>query len=142
MALASFLLPLRKSLLHVVLLHCISYPKSLLKTISVCISKRNDVVCLLGNNANYVLYVTKPPSETFSEPFQTSKMKFFTKIVDGRKPPLIFAKGSILDVWQGFQYASETLTLLTTPIVNGNKFWKLLNNQQTVDLYSGGERRY
>ena len=38
--------------------------------------------------------------EAYSEPCQTSKMELFKKIVN------IFAKRSILDVWQGSKYAS------------------------------------
>ena len=39
-------------------------------------------------------------SEVFSEPCQTCMMECFVKIVNG------FAKLSILDVWQGYEYAS------------------------------------
>ena len=41
------------------------------------------------------------------EPFQTSKMERFAKIVNGQKPLTIFAKRSTLDVCQVSQYASE-----------------------------------
>ena len=34
-------------------------------------------------------------------------MKLFTKIVTKEKPFTIFVKASILDVWQGSEYASE-----------------------------------
>ena len=34
-------------------------------------------------------------------------MEFFTKIVKNEKPFTIFVKTSILDVWQGSEYASE-----------------------------------
>ena len=37
----------------------------------------------------------------------TSKMKLFPKIVKSEKPFTIFAKTSILDVWQGSEYAPE-----------------------------------
>ena len=42
---------------------------------------------------------------TYSEPCQTSKMELFAKIVNG-KLLTPFAKGFILDVWQGSEYAS------------------------------------
>ena len=45
--------------------------------------------------------------ETYSEPCQISKMQCFAKIVDGFYPLTIFLKHSFLDVWQGFEYASE-----------------------------------
>ena len=41
----------------------------------------------------------------FSEFYQTSKVDSFLKIVNGWKPFTIFVKRSILDVWQGFEYA-------------------------------------
>ena len=31
------------------------------------------------------------------------KMELFTKIINGWKPLTIFSKGSILEVWQGFE---------------------------------------
>ena len=45
--------------------------------------------------------------EAYSEPCQTSKMGCFAKIVDGSKPLTIFAKRSILIVWQGPEHASD-----------------------------------
>ena len=41
---------------------------------------------------------------TDSKPWQASQMKFFVKIVHDFKT--IFVKSSILDVWQGSEYAS------------------------------------
>ena len=43
--------------------------------------------------------------ETYLEPSQTSKMKFFAKIVDGFQLPISFANKFILDVRQGSEYA-------------------------------------
>ena len=43
--------------------------------------------------------------EVSSEPCQTSKMEFFVKIVNGLKPVVIFARKSILDIWQGSEYS-------------------------------------
>ena len=45
--------------------------------------------------------------EAYSEPCQTSKMGRFAKIVDGPKLLTIFAKHSILIVWQGPEHASD-----------------------------------
>ena len=42
-----------------------------------------------------------------SGPSQTSKMELFTKVVNDLKPLSIFAKSVILDVWLGYEYASE-----------------------------------
>ena len=46
-------------------------------------------------------------SKAYTEPFQTSKMEVFAKIVNGFLFLTIFAKSSILDVWQDFEFASE-----------------------------------
>ena len=46
-----------------------------------------------------------------SELCQTSKMKHFAKICNGRNALTIFAKNSILDIWQGSEYTY--LTYLT-----------------------------
>ena len=45
-------------------------------------------------------------TEAYSEHCQTSRMERFMKIVNGQKPLTIFAKCSILNVWQGSEYAS------------------------------------
>ena len=42
-----------------------------------------------------------------SEPYQTSKMKCFAEIVENKNSLNILAKHSILDVWQGSEYASD-----------------------------------
>ena len=39
------------------------------------------------------------------ESWQTFKMEFFAKIIYGLKPLTIFAKNSILDIWQDSQYS-------------------------------------
>ena len=46
-------------------------------------------------------------SETYSEPSQTSKMELFVKIVKSWNPLSIFAKSSIIDVWQCSEDNSE-----------------------------------
>ena len=45
-------------------------------------------------------------SEVYSEPCQSAKMDLFAKTVNGFQP--LTTLSSILDVWQGFQYASKT----------------------------------
>ena len=52
-------------------------------------------------------------TETYSEPSQTSEMKPFAKIVNGRKPLTIFPKCPILDILQGFEYTKETFLQLS-----------------------------
>ena len=47
-------------------------------------------------------------SEAYSEPFQSSKIQVFTNIVIGFSLLTIFAKSSILDVWQDSEFTSET----------------------------------
>ena len=44
--------------------------------------------------------------EAYSEACQTSKMELFAKTINGWKSLTIFAKISILDVWQGSEYTS------------------------------------
>ena len=39
--------------------------------------------------------------QAYKEPSWISKMERFAKIVNGQKSLIIFAKGSILDAWQG-----------------------------------------
>ena len=44
--------------------------------------------------------------KAYSEHCQTSKMERFENIIEGFEPLTVFAKRSILDVWQGSEYAS------------------------------------
>ena len=48
-------------------------------------------------------------SEAYSEPCLTSKMEIFGNYVNGFRLLVISAKDSILDVWQGSQYASAAM---------------------------------
>ena len=41
----------------------------------------------------------------YSEPYQQYKMERFAKIINGFQLLTIFAKQSLLDVWQGSEYA-------------------------------------
>ena len=51
--------------------------------------------------------------EAYSEPCQTCKIEVFAKIV-------IFAKDSLLNVWQGFEYTPD----IYLPATEYNKTWK------------------
>ena len=56
-----------------------------------------------------------------SEHSQTSKIELFSKIVNGFPPLTILTKSSILDVWLGSGYASESLCfilLIQTQLLN------------------------
>ena len=46
-------------------------------------------------------------TETYSEPYQTSKMDCFSKIVTDFKPLTVFGKRSVLDVWQNSECSSD-----------------------------------
>ena len=66
------------------------------------------------------LYQLHP--EAYSEPCQISKMECFSKIVKGCLSLTIFAKCSILDVWQGSEYATDT----------GKLFWCLVSVDEII----------
>ena len=55
---------------------------------------------------NYNVY--KQHWDTYSGPCQTSKMVHFAAIINNWKLLPIFAKYSILNVWQGSEYTSDT----------------------------------
>ena len=55
-------------------------------------------------------------SKASSEPLKTSKMERFAKIFNGFQPFTNFAKSSILDVWQAFEYTSEIFSKAVTQI--------------------------
>ena len=46
-------------------------------------------------------------TETYLESYQTAKMKFFCEIVNSFQLLIFLKESSLLDVWQGSQYASE-----------------------------------
>ena len=51
-------------------------------------------------------------------------MKIFTKIFKNEKPFTIFVETSILDVWQGFEYASELSSKVKdVPFLNLKSSW-------------------
>ena len=56
-------------------------------------------------------HFSRSVSYEYSEAYQASKMKDFAKIVNGFQQLTIFAKSSILDVWQSSGYASVTKSL-------------------------------
>ena len=49
-------------------------------------------------------------SQTHSEPCETSKMELFAKLVNHFQSLNIFPKSSILDIYQGSDYASDYMT--------------------------------
>ena len=54
-----------------------------------------------------LVHSKKKSTEAYSEPCQIFKMDHFVKIVNDKKALAIFAKHSILDVWQDSEYASD-----------------------------------
>ena len=50
------------------------------------------------------IYILVFKSDSYSELYQTCKMEFFAKIVNDLKTLAIFAKISILDIWQDSLY--------------------------------------
>ena len=72
-------------------------------------------ICLLVSENNYIAVATKKKTSlltvAYSEHCQACKMERFRKIVNDRLPLSIFAKRSVLDVWQGSEYATEPLTV-------------------------------
>ena len=53
-------------------------------------------------------YYAEQLLEVYSDSCQISKMKRFAKIINSFKPLTIFTKHSILDIWQGSEYASDS----------------------------------
>ena len=56
--------------------------------------------------------------ETNSKSCQTSKMKLLPMIVENWKPISTDAKTSTLDVWKGFEYASELASKCTSRMLH------------------------
>ena len=52
-------------------------------------------------------------TQVYSEPYQRSNMELLVKIANSFLPLTIFARSSILDVWQGSEYASRWRLLST-----------------------------
>ena len=64
-------------------------------------------------------------TKVHSKPCQTAEMELFAKIVKNEKPFTIFAKTSILDVWQGSEYASELASKVkAVSVLNQFKYQK------------------
>ena len=63
---------------------------------------------------NKTSVILEPYSEAYSKPWQTSQIEVFTKIVKGFSFLTIFAKTSILDVWQDSEF----------PCKLGKDLWK------------------
>ena len=66
-------------------------------------------------------------------------MKYFAKLVNGFQLLTTFAKGFILDVWQGSQYASEYRVNLFLPNFS---YWSPWKHRKTKDflMISGGSK--
>ena len=66
-------------------------------------------------------------------------MKYFAKLVHGFQLLTTFAKGFILDVWQGSQYASEYRVNLFLPNFS---YWSPWKHRKTKDflMISGGSK--
>ena len=58
------------------------------------------------------MYIVVLILEAYSEPCQVSKMEFSVKIVNNLKLLTIFAKNSILDIWQGSEYSFGWLGII------------------------------
>ena len=54
-------------------------------------------------------------------------MERFAKIVNGLKPSTIFAKRSILDVWQGSEYDFEINHLMEPQTRRRNELYEICN---------------
>ena len=61
---------------------------------------------IYGNFSKTLRSVKKLYAEAFPELYRTFKMVLFIKMVTGFQPLTIFAKSSILDVWQASAYVS------------------------------------
>ena len=59
-----------------------------------------------------------PMSEACSELCQTTKKERFAKIVNDFQTSTFFEKNSILDIWQGSEYASKCFFFLMLSAVN------------------------
>ena len=91
-----------------------------LKIRNICAFTNSDCSLLQAS------YEFPEMTEPYSEPFQAFKMKFFAKTINVWRPLVIFAKNSILDVWDGFEYASawyEVESCIELAFVN----WLFLN---------------
>ena len=71
---------------------------------------------------------------TFEQHLETSTVERFAEIVNWWKPLSFFVKCSILNVWQGFEYNSESLWLLHTKYTIGIK-------DITLDLSHSDEKQ-
>ena len=60
----------------------------------------------VGNMGFTIITDTDVMTETYSEPWYTSKMKLFVKLVNSFQPLPISAKNYVLDIWHGSGYVS------------------------------------
>ena len=71
--------------------------------------------------------------ETYSELSKTSSMELFEKIVKSWKPLTIFAKTSILDIWQDSDYASD-FSLLNLILNSFSSTWDFMAYTLTLNI--------
>ena len=55
--------------------------------------------------------------------WHTSKLGFFSKVINGFHPWTIFSKSSILDAWNGFEYLSGEPEI-TDEFMNKHPHWQ------------------
>ena len=76
--------------------------------------------------------------EKYSELWQITKVERFAKIVNGFQSLSISAKHSMLDIWQGFKYASvyKSFQLFKSPNIEYPPLvdFHLNNNRVTLNL--------
>ena len=101
-------------------------------------------------NLLYSKYFTLHLAEGYSGPYQRSNIEFFLRIVNSFYFLIIFAKSSILDVWQGnIRVCPETMKIKKSYITLKNlmaalkqatwvlNHWKTLETSLTTNQMSG-----
>ena len=72
---------------------------------------QNIFVSVSGSAVKAINPVITIVSKMCLWPFHTSVMEHFAKIADCQKLLSIFSKNTIVDIWQGLKYASETIVV-------------------------------
>ena len=70
-------------------------------------------------------------TQAYSGPSQVSKMECFAKIVNSWKSLTIFAKRSILDAWQGSEYAPGRQVKANVLYCENQVFYSFNNNSKS-----------
>ena len=93
--------------------HCWQFYIFLLTYVSLCLCKFwKGKFKLNSRSHNWCCYILINSTDAFRT-CQTSKMKLLVKVISSWKTLTIFANCPILDIWQGFQYASNKQLLIT-----------------------------